>query len=147
MLGILIGRGTTPAPVDVATPTVETAPVAGENLAQRLHTRDVLLRTETLLADFRQAAAAPEAEFGAPHRDWASGLLFETRRLIDDSTVDAPELTRLFRDLELILAEIVQLADEADPRERDEIRRSLEDRGLMLRLRNAVPAKPGTRGA
>lgn len=158
LLGILIGRWSMPdAPsTPVETPVVAEAPVvepgaepgvSGPSLAQRLYTRDVLLRTETLLTEFRLAAAAPLPETGAVGMPWASGLLLETRMLIDSQSTESPELTRLLRDLELILAEIVQLTDSADERERKEIRQSLEDRGVMLRLRNAVPAKVGTKGA
>ncbi|HKK70128.1 MAG TPA: hypothetical protein VKA86_02855 [Candidatus Krumholzibacteria bacterium] len=114
----------------------------------RLATRDYLLRTETLLTEFRLAAASPTPESALPGTGpWASSLLLETRLLMDSAIGENPDLQRLLRDLELILAEIVQLADAADERERQEIRRSLEERGVLLRLRRAVPAKAGTRGA
>lgn len=147
ILGILIGRWTTTTP-DQPPRVVENATErpAG-NAAHRLYARDYLLRTETLLTEFRTAAMSPTPEVGDTTLPWASGLLLETRLLLDSPIADEPELTRLLRDLELILAEIVQLTQSADERERREIRQSLEDRGVMLRLRNAVPPKPGTHGA
>lgn len=132
-------------PIEDARPTPTTAL---PDATHRLATRDYLLRTETLLTEFRLAAASPTPESALPGTGpWASGLLLETRLLMDSPIGENPELQRLLRDLELILAEIVQLADAADERERQEIRRSLEERGVLLRLRRAVPAKAGTRGA
>lgn len=150
VLGILIGRWTTTPSGDrpvVAESTPSTSSAPRGNAAHRLYARDYLLRTETLLAEFRTAAMTPAPENGNGTLPWASGLLLETRLLLDSPIADEPELTRLLRDLELILAEIVQLTESADARERREIRQSLEDRGVMLRLRNAVPPKSGTRGA
>lgn len=164
LVGILIGRTTVDRPGDQVTttgehlastgdPTTTGAPPASTNTTlpdatHRLATRDYLLRTETLLTEFRLAAASPTPESALPGTGpWASGLLLETRLLMDSPIGENPELQRLLRDLELILAEIVQLADAADERERQEIRRSLEERGVLLRLRRAVPAKAGTRGA
>jgi hypothetical protein len=168
LIGILIGRttvdrtgdqvATTGAPQTTGSPTTTGVPTTtGEppasahtppDATHRLATRDYLLRTETLLTEFRLAAASPTPESALPGTGpWASGLLLETRLLMDSPIGENPELQRLLRDLELILAEIVQLADAADERERQEIRRSLEERGVLLRLRRAVPAKAGTRGA
>jgi len=152
LIGIAIGRWSAPEMPDVPTD----APIVAENptptrddqpsMAQRLYARDVLLRTETLLTEFRLAAVSPDppASRALP---WASGLLLETRLLLDSPVSENDELTRLLRDLELILAEIVQLTESADERERREIRQSLEERGVMLRLRKAVPAKVGLKGA
>ena len=158
LIGILIGRWSmsgAPGPEGVPVVASEEGASSGEgspdtgapNAAQRLYARDYLLRTETLLTEFRTAAMMPSPEAGTPATPWARSLLTETRLLLDSPVAEEPELTRLLRDLELILAEIVQLTESADERERREIRQSLEDRGVMLRLRNAVPAKAGTRGA
>ena len=165
LLGIAIGRWSVTDPTtddialedlgpDTTDVTVEdTIPRAVANrtdrsaTAHRLVARDYLLRTETLLTEFRLAAAQPAPGSSGMTGPWAADLLLETRLLLDSPVADSPELTRLLRDLELILAEIVQLADAVDERERREIERSLEERGVMLRLRQAVPAKAALSGA
>lgn len=165
LLGIAIGRWSADTPTENQIALEDPGPTTTEGTieqpmprtvasrtdrsttAHRLVARDYLLRTETLLTEFRLAAAQPMPESGGVTGPWASDLLLETRLLLDSPVADPPELTRLLRDLELILAEIVQLADVADERERREIERSLEERGVMLRLRQAVPAKAALSGA
>lgn len=116
-----------------------------------LATRDYLARTTTLLTEFRRAAAQPTPELDATPGSgtvrWAGELLLETRLLLDSPASDNRRLATLLRDLELILAEIVQLADGASPREREILRKSLEQRSVFLRLQQEMPAPKGTRGA
>ena len=115
----------------------------------RLAARDYLLRTETLLTEFRQAAAHPSPEMNAGPGNagrgtlrWAGDLLLEARLLLDSpAAADEPRLAALLRELELILAEIVQMADDTGGREQRMIRESIDDRSLLLRLREEMPAR------
>jgi hypothetical protein len=95
-----------------------------------------------LQADARLARGAPET------REWAQGLLAETRMLLDAPLTD-PAARELLADLELILAQIVVLdpvgSDAARTRaEMELILEGVEERDLMTRL-HAAPDGPGRR--
>jgi hypothetical protein len=114
----------------------------------RLAAGRYLARTDALLTEFRQAAVSPTpgmpgagAGVNPPMLGWAGDLLLETRLLQDSPLGKNAELSRLLNDLELILAQIVQMADEANPRERELIRESIEQRSLLFRVREEIPAK------
>ena len=154
LLGIGIGQRSQKSPVGpIAVAESEPNERWSQHSAEamyRLVAREFLQRTDTKLTEFRQAAlsptpgggAAPPMQFG-----WAGDLLLHTRLLMDSPAADSPELERLLRDLELILAQIVQLTAESDPQERKSIRDSIEKRSLLLRVRDEIPADGSTRGA
>lgn len=156
VIGIGIGR-VLPTERDAAPrldPASSDAPRFSQETSEALYllaARDYLARTTTLLTEFRQAAAQPTPELDATPGNgtvrWAGELLLETRLLLDSPASENQRIARLLRDLELILAEIVQLADSASPREREVLRKSLEERSVFLRLQQEIPAPKGTRGA
>jgi hypothetical protein len=149
LIGIAIGQR---IPADPALPTEE-APRWTQDTAEALYqivARDYLGRTETLLTEFRMAALRPSPESpispgaGDPARAWAGDLLVETRLLLDSPAAKDVRLQALLEELELVLAEIVQVGDDAD---RSSIREELDRRALLLRVREGIPAKDGSRGA
>ncbi len=81
---------------------------------------------------------------GAPEvAHWGKRLLTDTRLLLDTSVSDDAELRRLLEDLELILAQVVQLAgDRGRPQEQlelEQLNRGLEDQAVLPRIREIVP--------
>ena len=80
--------------------------------------------------------AGPVAQFAG----WARGLLSNTRLLLDSPAGDDPRRAKLLQDLELVLAQIVQLSPNAAAQERDLIQGSISNGHVMTRLRSAIPA-------
>lgn len=101
-----------------------------------------LVQAEALLTAYRGAASTsrdPQAMQQAAR--WARDVLSSTRLLIDSPAGRDPQMHALFTDLELILAQIVQLSGTPlQARERELIDRAMRDRDLLPRLRSAVPA-------
>lgn len=101
-----------------------------------------LVQAEALLTAYRGAEGTtrdPQALRDAAR--WARDVLSSTRLLIDSPAGRDPQLRMLFTDLELILAQIVQLSGTPlEARERELIDRAMRDRDLLPRLRSAVPA-------
>ena len=151
LLGIGIGRmssGGIEAPaVATAVPEGPEWSAAAGSQALELAAREHLGRTESLLsmvrADARTGALDP-ATVG-----WARGLLAQTRLLIDARPDADLALSPLLEDLELVLIQIVGVA-EAGPQEAARTRTELEltlqgmDQGEVLpRLRAVVPMMEG----
>lgn len=156
VLGVALGRISAPGPdgspaggeAGVAAASRDAGSAAGTapSPALRVATREHLDRSGSLLAvlqaDARLARGAPET------REWAQGLLAETRMLLDAPLTD-PAARELLADLELILAQIVVLdpvgSDAARTRaEMELILEGVEERDLMTRL-HAAPDGPGRR--
>jgi hypothetical protein len=101
-----------------------------------------LVQAEALLTAYRSAESGsrdPQAMQQAAR--WARDVLSSTRLLIDSPAGRDPQMRTLFTDLELILAQIVQLSGTPlQARERELIDRAMRDRDLLPRLRSAVPA-------
>ena len=101
-----------------------------------------LVQAEALLTAYRGAEGTtrdPQALRDAAR--WARDVLSSTRLLMDSPAGRDPQLRTLFADLELILAQIVQLSGTTlDARERELIDRAMRERDLLPRLRSAVPA-------
>lgn len=150
-LGIGIGRWTAGgprAPGEVATTLPLTTGRDGSALAYRVAAAQYLTRTEALLTGFRSEsrAGAPDAQFAMQARD----LLTTTRLMLDSPAATDPRLKGLLEDLELVLAQIAQLAASGDREDVQLINQGLEQRSVLLRLRTAIPAGPGpvrTQGA
>jgi hypothetical protein len=154
VLGIGLGRisvqpevGQTVAVTQPATPTVTPgasapAPDAGAALspAYQVVATEHLSRAEALLTAFRAQADTGEAD--AQVSRWAGDLLSSTRLLLDSPAAEDPQLRVLLQDLELILAQISQIPSRRAGEEIELIERSLEQGGVMPRLRTAVPAGP-----
>ena len=137
VMGVGIGRMTSPVGSDL--------PVAnasdGEETSLRFAAAEHFGRTESLLtmvrADARQGRIDPMTS------TWARGLLVQTRLLIDNGSGAEPAMEELLEDLELVLAQIVGLAEsglvEGD-RTRMELElavRGVEERELLPRLQAA----------
>jgi len=102
-----------------------------------------LSNAEALLTAFRTDSR--DAKMDAQLSVWARDLLSNTRLLLDSPAADDPQRARLLGDLELVLAEIVQLSPGASAQDRGLIEGSIRNGQVMTRLRSAIPAGP-TRG-
>ena len=102
-------------------------------------------RAEALLTTFRIGARAGEVD--AAIQPWARDLLSGTRLLLDSPAGDDLEMRALLGDLELVLAQIVQLSAQRRAEEVQLIDRQLDADGVITRLRTAVPSGTIARGA
>ncbi len=102
-----------------------------------------LASAEALLTAFRTDSR--DARMDAQLSTWARDLLSNTRLLLDSPAGDDPQRARLLGDLELVLAQIVQLSPGAAAQDRELIEGSIRSGQVMTRLRSAIPAGP-TRG-
>jgi hypothetical protein len=123
-----------------------TGPYTGGNrteLPYQVATIRHLSNAEALLTAFRTDSR--DAKMDAQLSVWARDLLSNTRLLLDSPAADDPQRARLLGDLELVLAEIVQLSPGATAQDRGLIEGSIRNGQVMTRLRSAIPAGP-TRG-
>lgn len=145
VLGIGLGRW---LPQSTPMPIGETMAVADDPLDDPLFAHmavAVLERAEILLTDFRVAqplAAEEAAAADATLANWASGLLLDTRLLLDSRLGEDPRLRSLLADLEYTLAQMAQLDGPDSAQNRDWIEDGLEHRATLERLRTVV--QPGT---
>ena len=106
--------------------------------AYRMATVEHLGQSEAFLTLFRasvQSAGQERLAAGTARQ------LLATNRLLLDSPAAADRKTRLLlEDLELVLAEIAQLAADDRPDDRTLIREGLDRGGVLSRLRTEVPA-------
>lgn len=134
LLGIAIGRFTAP---------VSDGPVVGSPLADaangdgmyRLAATQYLSRTEAFLTGFR--AEAQRGQLDSGYTASARELLTATRLMLDSPAGRDARLRSLLEDLELVLAQIARY-DRAE--EVQYIDQGLDQRGVLLRLRAAIPA-------
>ena len=157
VIGVVLGRGslTGPDPVVTVADSGPEGPAAVEDAASggdgtimvprsyRVAAARHLTRTENFLTMFRVDARTDQldVEVGA----WARRLLTDTRLLLDSPAGGDPELRVLLNDLELVLAQIVQLrvGDEDDVEIIDE---GLESSQLLFRLKAARASAPASVG-
>jgi hypothetical protein len=101
-----------------------------------------LVQAEALLTTYRRADQGQrDAEALRQAARWSRDVLSSTRLLLDSPAARDPRLRQLLTDLELVLAQIVQLSGAPlQAGERELIERALRDRDLLPRLRSAVPA-------
>ena len=138
IIGIGIGRiSVKPQPTNPA-PELAIRPPRRETAAMAVAAIQHLSRAEALLTGFRAEgkAAGNDASFSASARD----LLSNTRLLLDSPELTDPQMRRLLEDLELVLVQITQLNAEHGNGEVDLITEGLKQRGLLPRLRSAIPA-------
>jgi hypothetical protein len=106
--------------------------------AYRVATVEHLGQSEAFLTLFRASLRSAGQERLA---SVTARQLLATNRLLLDSPAAADRKTRLLlEDLELVLAEIAQLAADARPDDRELIREGLDRGGVLSRLRTEVPA-------
>ena len=132
------GRGSAaPAPVQVAA----VSPVAAaerDTLAMPydVETSKYLGQTAALLIAL--PAAAQGGKTDAQFMTRAGELLTRTRLLLDSPAASDPSMRTLLEDLELVLAQVVQLPAGHSRTELDLINKALEQRDVIPRLRTAV---------
>ncbi len=141
--GVAIGRFSAPGGEHVemvvgGTPDVELA--SESQVAYRVVASEHLSNVETFLTVFRAEAGTgrlTEADYLPPARR----LLFQTRILQDSPIARDLALKTLLDDVELILAQIAQFSDDR-PGDLEFIDQGIEQRGVLLKLRSAIPAGP-----
>jgi hypothetical protein len=137
-------------PVGVGSGGAEgSAPAGGAALATESYDLAAvahLSRAEALLTSFRSPPAVGEtgrdAGAGAGTSgmaSWARDLLADTRLLLDSPAAADARRRQLLEDLELVLAQIVQLPAEASA-DRGLVQRSIERGAVLSRLRSSIPA-------
>jgi hypothetical protein len=110
--------------------------------AYRIATTEHLGQSEAFLTLFRAAVRRGSNEELASA---TARQLLATNRLLLDSPAASDARTRvLLQDLELVLAEIAQLAPRPRSPDLDLITEGLERGGVMSRLRTAVPSGAST---
>ena len=139
VLGIAIGRFTAPRAGGPVPPTV--AAVGGGSDAQlyRMAATQYLSRTEAFLTGFR--ADAQRGQLDTTFTASARELLTATRMILDSPAGQDTRLRALLEDLELVLAQIARYEGREDAQFIDQ---GLDQRGVLLRLRAAIPAGPAT---
>jgi len=144
VLGIAIGRFTAHVGrdrsgtqlADQTLPPPPPPPGSGGD-AYQLVAGQYLSRTELFLTGFR--ADARRGRLDSTFTSSARDLLLSTRLILDSPAGQDPRLRALLEDLELVLAQIAQYEHGEDTQLIDQ---SLEQRGVLLRLRAQIPAGP-----
>jgi hypothetical protein len=140
-VGVGIGRLTHPGPVpDAGTATwgPSTAAPRVNETAYRMATVEHLGQSEAFLTLFRASVRSGGQEQLASAT--ARQLLATNRMLLDSPAAQNRRTRLLLEDLELVLAEIAQLAADPRPGDRQLIREGLDRGGVLSRLRTEVPA-------
>jgi hypothetical protein len=149
VIGISIGRFTAPAgdggitqnETPVVSPVDDSAQsprgTIDNNTAYRMAATPVLKKAELLLTQF--SAGDSLGENGNSFSSRATKLLTDTRMLLDSPAAEDPELKRVLSDLELVLTQIVRLAEAQEQEERDSIDENMKNRSLLPRLRATSP--------
>jgi len=122
--------------------STEGAPAARQ-LAYKVAATQHLSRAEMFLTSFRMnsAAGTADTEFWTD----AGELLSSTRLLLDSPAGDDPVFNELLGELELVLVQIVQLSYErGNETELELLTDGIRRKGLLPRLRTAIPAGPAT---
>lgn len=138
MMGVGIGRMTAPSPPLAPSLAAGGSEVTADRSVLRAAAVEHLGRSESFLtlvrAEARAGALDPEVAA------WAEGLLTQTRLFLDASDGQDPAFQALMEDLELVLAQIVGVAENGtdDPaRTRTELDlalRGLEEGEVMTRI-------------
>jgi hypothetical protein len=139
-LGVGLGRISAPKPVPTTVPVAATsvAPQRTGDAAYRITATEHLGQSEAFLTLFRASVRKGGNEQLASA---TARRLLATNRLLLDSPAASDARTRLLlQDLELVLAEIAQLAPRPSSPDLDLITEGLERGGMMSRLRTAVPS-------
>jgi hypothetical protein len=130
-LGVSRGAGS-------SAPAVATTPEAASQGAFYSRATDRHLgRADALLTSLRTSGAGDSLD--ASLTAWARELLVDTRLLLDSPAAGDATHRRLLEDLELLLAQVVQLSAAATPDDQEMVERKLERGELLTRIRSAVP--------
>ena len=140
VVGFGLGRFTAPS-------TLADAPVAlrtPERQVMRLAATDHLERTEALLRMVR--ADGTSGQIDPAVGQWAGALLTQTRLFLDTTDSDDPAMRELLEDLELVLVQIVGVADTRygdGARSREELSlalKGIEENNVLSRIQAVTPA-------
>ncbi|HSG09191.1 MAG TPA: hypothetical protein VLA36_12595 [Longimicrobiales bacterium] len=140
VVGFGLGRFTAPG-------TLADAPAAlrsPDRQVMRLAAADHLERTETLLRMVR--ADGTSGQIDPAVGKWAEGLLTQTRLFLDATEGDDPAMRELLEDLELVLVQIVGVADAGyrdEERTREELSlalKGIEENNVLGRIQAVTPA-------
>jgi hypothetical protein len=121
---------------------VATAESPRGNAAYRLAATEHLSQSEAFLTLFKASVGREGNDQLASAT--ARHLLATNRLLLDSPASSETRVRLLLQDLELVLAEIVQLSSEPGSRDLDLITEGLERGGVLTRLRTAVPSGAST---
>ncbi|MEO5818565.1 MAG: hypothetical protein ABIT20_25065 [Gemmatimonadaceae bacterium] len=114
---------------------------SNDGAAYRLAVVEHLTRTEVLLTSFRAQERSGEparidAQFAALSRE----LLGTTRLLLTTRRGDDPNITRLLQDLEYVLMQLSQYANDGRRVDLDALNQSMDKRNVIPKLRSNIPA-------
>lgn len=138
-LGIGLGRLSAPGPHPAAPVMVTSVtPPRAADAAYRIATTEHLGQSEAFLTLFRASVRKGGNDQLASAT--ARQLLATNRLLLDSPAASDARARLLLQDLELVLAEIAQLAPRPSLPDLDLITEGLEQGGVMSRLRTAVPS-------
>ena len=115
------------------------APPAGRGSALVRYTAATLFaRADVLLTDLKASDCTAPDEGPVP--SWATGLLVQTRLLLDSPLAENIETRKLLQDLELVLVRIAGVSPADCAADVDRIRRDLDRNATLDRLRLAAAA-------
>jgi hypothetical protein len=139
-LGVGLGRISAPKPAPTIAPVIarSMAPQRTGDAAYRITATEHLGQSEEFLTLFRASVRKGGNEQLASAT--ARQLLANNRLLLDSPAASDARTRLLLQDLELVLAEIAQLAPRPSSPDLDLITEGLERGGMMSRLRTAVPS-------
>lgn len=109
---------------------------ARDDASYALATVDHLARAEALLTSFKGSRSDST---DASLERWAQDLLADTRLLLDSPAAQDSRRRHLLEDLELVLAQIVQLRAESSA-DKSLVRKSIERGEVLTRIRTTIPA-------
>ena len=136
IVGYQLGQRSNAPTARVTAAAPDQGPVGG---ALYDHAADVHLgRADALLTSARSMADAGQVDDAM--KGWARELLADTRLLIDSPAATDPARRRLFRDLELTLAQIVELSGATTADDQQMAEQSLRRGELLTRIRTVVPS-------
>ena len=135
---IITGSGSLRRVASDNTPQIPTT-TGGEvqAVSYRVATEQHLENAEALLTSF--TLESRDQRMNSQFAGWAKGLLSNTRLLLDSPAGDDPRRAKLLQDLELVLAQIVQLSPDAPAADRELVQGSIQNGLVMTRLRSAIP--------
>ncbi len=107
-------------------------------VSYQVATQQHLENAEALLTSF--TLESRDERMNSQFAGWAKGLLSNTRLLLDSPAGNDPRRAKLLQDLELVLAQIVQLSPDAPAADRELVQGSIQNGLVMTRLRSAIPA-------
>jgi hypothetical protein len=134
----IIGRGELRAVSGSANDSYPAGSITAASVSYQVATQKHLEDAEALLTSF--ALEGHDARMDAQFAGWAKGLLSNTRLLLDSPAGNDPRRAKLLGDLELVLAQIVQLSPNAPAQDRELIQGSIQNGHVLTRLRAATPA-------